>query len=209
MKPTPLLFLMLASLLISCSDSKSGDPIAQMRAQAIQRAQLARQASPPVITSPSSPLSAQSIQENPFVKAFADSTVANGNFMLIQTTILDQYKYKVIREPHCIPFVDLVLAAQRSSKEVTNEVREKRVHDALIDGYKAKCFIAKTKVDLMPVQLRDYWYSYKAKIAPTPNCQYRINQADQIVMSESTDEEKQYQLTKLVTETASDGCMRQ
>ena len=143
---------------------------------------------------------------DPFIKHLTDNAVTNQSFTMVQLLSLDKLNYKVVRTAKCAPHADLVLAAIRStSTDATT--RAARLHDALLGGYNAGCFVEKTQEDKLSSTLRDYWKNNRAKVRPTQACQSIVTQSDAIALAIGTESEKNYYLTKLFATAQTQGCM--
>lgn len=138
------------------------------------------------------------------------STLFSINANLVDIQYLDQQGFKVVREARCEPFVDMVLAAQRSAGNDTGtQTRAKlRINDAIKQGWAARCFMEKTPEERLPVGLRMYWQNNSQRLLQTGQCTKYSQWARDTVFANSTESERQYQLTRLFADAQAHGCMQ-
>ena len=78
--------------------------------------------------------------------------------IFVQTLLLNPIGYRLVRNDACAPHVNLAMSAYQATN-VAPALRAARVHEALLHGYQAGCFVPKTAVELLPTRVREYWSS--------------------------------------------------
>lgn len=141
-----------------------------------------------------------------FVAPIQNST----NISLVEIQYLNARKMKVVRESQCMSYVDLVLAAQRTTGFDINSqnLARQRVEEALQQGWNARCFVLKSKEELLSPMLKNYWDNNVARLNNSPGCSMYKKWAEEVVYSDAPEAERQYQLTKLFTDANQKRCLQ-
>jgi len=163
---------------------------------------------PIVVVRPNAPPPANLPAPRPAQVAPTPQTGTEFQSIFVQTLLLNPIGYRLVRNDACAPHVNLAMSAYQATN-VAPALRAARVHEALLHGYQAGCFVPKTAVELLPTRVREYWSSNRARLIQSKECGPYTAAADTVAMSGAAESERIYQLTRMFSDAAARGCMRQ
>lgn len=129
---------------------------------------------------------------------------------LVEIQYLAPKNMKVVRESRCDPYVDMTLSAMRiqATNPSTQAARQERILQSLSEGWRAGCYVAKTPEESLPAGLRTFWEVRHARLSSSSGCAGYVNRSTAIVYGRGSEDERQFELSKLYVEASKHGCYR-
>lgn len=132
------------------------------------------------------------------MKPHLDGLSRNTKNLQVQLLYLTKHNLKLVAERRCEPYVDLVEASARYASELK----------AAIDrGVAAKCFVSLTTYDKLPLHLKTYWESRRARVVNNTKCAKYAAWSDEIVYGNFSDSEKDLALKNLFLDAEEKQCL--
>lgn len=133
------------------------------------------------------------------------SSQARTDLMLLNIQYLSPRKMKAIEEPRCIVYFDLVTAAHRATY-ATPAAKVAGREAALQKAWDAKCIEAKTPWENLDASLRIFFQERRLRLVNSPACAVYGTKADEMIVSNFTDEQKRSWLTQMFVVAQENSC---